>query len=46
MWRITREVLKWYAGEYTDDAEAKAAIFAAIKQARAVHIPQAAPVVC
>ena len=38
MWRITAEALRWYAGEIADDAEAKAAIFAAIEQARAAHL--------
>ena len=47
MWRITAEVLRWYAGEIADDAEAKRRIFAAIEQARAAHLTHvAAPVPC
>lgn len=45
MWRITKEVLKWYAGKYADDAEAKEAVFAAVEQARAAHLTRVAPAV-
>jgi len=38
MHRITQAALDWYAGKYADDAEAKAAIFAAIEAARAAHL--------
>jgi len=46
VYRITQAALDWYIGEYADDAEAKAAIFAAIERARAAHITRVAPVPC
>jgi len=35
--------LKWYVGEYADDAEAKEAVFAAVEAARAAHLTRVAP---
>ena len=46
MYRITEATLNWYIGKYADDAEAKAAIFAAIEQARAAHLTRVPPVPC
>jgi hypothetical protein len=46
MWRILTAALKWYVGEYQDDAEAKVAIFAAIAEARATHLTRVAPLPC
>lgn len=43
MWRITQVALDWYAGRYADDAEAKAAVFAAVEAARAAHLTRVEP---
>ena len=45
MYRITQAALDWYLNKYADDAEAKAAIFAAIAEARAAHLTRV-PVPC